>query len=76
MVLAVNKILPDLAVEVSHGAGEDVLGGELMEHPPDFRDFVNPGLANHFAVKGLRKDGLYVIILYYIIRLKVKLPCP
>jgi hypothetical protein len=62
MVLAINKIFPHLAVKVTHRAGQDILVGEIMEHPPNFRHFLDLGFANHFAAIGLRKDYDSVII--------------
>ena len=68
MVLAVDEIIPELAIKIGQGAGQDAsILGEFHQEAADFRDFINLGFAYHFGDQGLRKDDAYVII--YIISL-------
>ena len=62
-VLPVDVVIPQLAVEIGQGPGQDApILGKFHQEAADFRDFLYLGLANHFAAMGLRKDWVSVII--------------
>ena len=63
LVLPVDVVIPQLAIEISQGPGQDApILGKFRQEAADFRDFVYFSLANHFAAIGLRKDYDSVII--------------
>ena len=50
-VLAVDEKVPDKAVEFGQGTGQDVpLAGVFRQETVDFRDFIQPGFADHGAL--------------------------
>ena len=63
LVLPVHVVIPQLAVEISQGPGQDAaILGKFHQEAADFRDFLNLSFANHFTAMGLRKDDDSVII--------------
>jgi hypothetical protein len=63
MVLPVDVVVPQLAIEIGQGPGQDTaILGEFHQEPADFRNFINLGFAYHFGEQRLRKDDFYDII--------------
>ncbi len=56
VVLPVDVVIPQLAVEIGQGPGQDAaILGKFHQEAADFRDFINLSFANHFRARGYGK---------------------